>query len=76
LEIQAIFSLEFKGSQCNVLIEWKNGEITNEALKVIAADDPVACAILVRTNSLINQAGSGQSTLPTRKEVHWNGKSS
>jgi hypothetical protein len=37
-----IVSHEYKGSQCNVLIEWESGEITNEPLKLIAADDPVS----------------------------------
>jgi hypothetical protein len=45
-----IVSHEYKGSQCNVLIAWENGEITNEPLKVIAADDPVSCAIYGRRN--------------------------
>jgi hypothetical protein len=32
-------------SPYSVMIEWENGEITSEPLAVIAADDPVTCAI-------------------------------
>jgi len=35
----------YKGSSYNVLVEWENGEITSEPLSIIAADDPVTCAI-------------------------------
>ena len=35
----------YKGSQYNVLIEWENGEVTNEPLTIIAKDDPVTCAL-------------------------------
>jgi hypothetical protein len=35
------------------LIEWENGEI----LKIIAANDPVTCAIDARENGLLDQPG-------------------
>ena len=35
----------YKGSSCNIMVEWENGEKTCEPLNVIAADDPVTCAI-------------------------------
>jgi Reverse transcriptase (RNA-dependent DNA polymerase) len=44
-------------SQCNVLIEWDNGEITSETLRVIAAIDPVSCAIYASENNLLDQPG-------------------
>jgi hypothetical protein len=56
-KFQRIVSHEHKGSQCNVLIEWENGEITSEPLKVIAADDPVSCAIYERENDLLDKPG-------------------
>jgi hypothetical protein len=56
-KFRRIVSHEYKGSQCNVLIEWKNGEITSEPLKVIAADDPVSCAIYSREHGLIDKPG-------------------
>jgi hypothetical protein len=34
----------WKGSTYNVCVEWENGEITNEPMTTIAADDPVTCA--------------------------------
>ena len=48
---------EYKGSQYNIMIEWENGEITNEPLSVIAADDPVTCAIYARDNGLLDKPG-------------------
>ena len=48
---------EYKGSQYNLMIEWENGEITNEPLSVIAADDPVTCAIYARDNGLLDKPG-------------------
>jgi len=35
----------YKGSSYNVLVEWENEEINSEPLSIIAADDPVTCAI-------------------------------
>jgi hypothetical protein len=43
-KFKCIISHKYKGSQCYVQIEWENGEITNEPLKIIAADDLVSCA--------------------------------
>ena len=47
----------YKGSTYNVMIEWENGEITSEPLSVIAADDPVTCAIYAREQDLLDQEG-------------------
>ena len=47
----------YNGSPYNLTIEWENGEITNEPLNVIAADDPVSCAIHSRDNKLLDQPG-------------------
>jgi hypothetical protein len=52
-----IVSHEKKGSQVNVLIEWENGEITSEPLRVVEADDPVTCAIYACDNDLLDQLG-------------------
>ena len=35
----------YNGSPCNITIEWENREITNEPLRIIAADDTLHCAI-------------------------------
>jgi hypothetical protein len=48
---------DWKGSSYNVMIEWENGEITTEPLAIIAADDPVTCAIFARDNNLLDLAG-------------------
>ncbi len=47
----------YKGSKYNVMIEWENGEITSEPLSIIAADDPVTCAIYARDNNLLETDG-------------------
>jgi hypothetical protein len=39
------------------MVEWENGEITSEPLAIIAADDPVTCAIYARENDLLDQPG-------------------
>ena len=50
-------SPDYKGSMYNVQIEWENGEVTYEPLGVIAADDPVTCAIYARDHNLLNTSG-------------------
>jgi hypothetical protein len=47
----------YKGSKYNVMVEWENGEITAEPLSVIAADDPVSCAIYARDKDLLELEG-------------------
>ena len=48
---------DWKGSAYNVLVEWETGEETYEPLHVIAADDPVTCAIYAKRNNLLNTPG-------------------
>jgi hypothetical protein len=36
---------DWNGSMYNVMIDWENGEITTEPLSMIAADDPISCAL-------------------------------
>jgi hypothetical protein len=40
-----------------VLVEWENGEITTEPLLVIAADNPVTCAVYAREHDLLDVEG-------------------
>ena len=47
----------YMGSHFNVRIKWENGEITYEPLDVIAANDPITCAIYMRENSLLDELG-------------------
>ena len=35
----------YRGSRYNVLVNWETGESTYEPLHIVAADDPVSCAI-------------------------------
>jgi hypothetical protein len=48
---------DYKGSMYNVMIEWENGEVTTEPLQIIAADDPVTCAIYAKENNLLHLPG-------------------
>jgi len=47
----------YAGSSYNVQVKWENGEITYEPLEVIAADDPITCAVYARDNDLLEQPG-------------------
>ena len=47
----------YNGSKFNVLVEWETGESTYEPLDVIAADDPVTCAIYAKDKGLLNEPG-------------------
>ena len=48
---------DYKGSKYNVMIEWETGEITAEPLSIIAADDPVTCAIYAKQHNLLELDG-------------------
>ena len=60
----------YKGSKYNVMVEWETGEITDEPLSLIAADDPVQMILLHVLSMLRNMtsstwmAGKGSNTLP------------
>ena len=45
------------GSPYNIQVEWVNGETTYEPLSIIAADDPVSCAIYAKENGLLDTPG-------------------
>jgi len=57
--IEAVFLgwREYKGSKFNIMIEWENGEVRSEPLSIIAADDPVTCALYARDNNLLELDG-------------------
>ena len=48
----------YKGSKYNVMVEWETGEITDESLSLIAADDPVTCAEYAKKHDLLHLDGS------------------
>ena len=41
----------------NVLVNWETGESTYEPLHLVAADDPVTCAIYAKENGLLEEDG-------------------
>ena len=43
----------WKGCKYNVLVDWETGEKTYEPLSVMAADDPVTCAMYAKENDLL-----------------------
>jgi hypothetical protein len=45
---------DYKCSTYNVMIEWENGEITSEPLKMIAKDGPVTCTVYAKDNGLLD----------------------
>jgi Reverse transcriptase (RNA-dependent DNA polymerase) len=48
---------DYKGSMYNIMVEWETGEVTSEPLQLIAADDPVTCAIYAKDNGLLDLPG-------------------
>ena len=48
---------DWKGNKYNVQVEWETGEITFEPLSIIAADDPVTCAVYAKENDLLALEG-------------------
>ena len=44
----------YKGSKYNIMVEWETGEITEEPLSLIAADDPVTCAEYAKKHDLLH----------------------
>ena len=54
-----------KGSKYNVMVEWETGEITDEPLSLIAADNPVTCAEYAKKHDLLHlDSWKGSNTLP------------
>jgi hypothetical protein len=47
----------YNGSMWDIMVEWKNGEITSEPLSVIAAADPVVCTLYARDHNLLQLEG-------------------
>ena len=45
----------YNGSRFNVFVNWENGESTYEPLHIIAADDPISCAIYAKENNLLEE---------------------
>ena len=52
----------YKGSKYNAMVEWETGEIIEEPLSLIAADDPVTCAVYAKKHDLLHPLGKGSNT--------------
>ena len=59
---------DYNGSSFNVRVEWDNGEMTYEPLSIIAADDPVSCAVYTKENGLLETPGWRQFKTLARKD--------
>ena len=62
---------EYIGSKYNVLVDWEDGECTYEPLCVIAADDPVTCALYAKQNNLLEEPGWKRFKRMVNKEVQF-----
>jgi hypothetical protein len=62
---------DYNGSRFNVQVEWENGEITTEPLSVIAADNPVTCAIYAREHDLLDVEGWKRFRNLAKREKHF-----
>jgi hypothetical protein len=62
---------DYNGSRFNMLVEWENGEITTEPLSVIAADNPVTCAVYAREHDLLDIEGWKRFRNLAKHEKHF-----
>jgi hypothetical protein len=62
---------DYNGSRFNLLVEWENGEITTKPLSVIAADDPVTCAVYAREHELLDVKGWKRFRNLAKREKHF-----
>ena len=60
----------YVASHFNVKVEWENGETTYEPLNIIAADDPITCAIYARESRLLEEPSWRQFLCLARCEKH------
>jgi hypothetical protein len=40
-----------------VMVEWEDGSVTAEPLAIVAANDPISCAIYAKKNDLLEAPG-------------------
>jgi hypothetical protein len=62
---------DYNGSRFNVLVEWENGEIMTEPLSVIAAHDPVTCAVYAIEHDLLGVEGWKHFWNLAKQEKHF-----
>ena len=51
-------------------MEWANGETTYEPLSIIAADDPVSCAVYAKKNGLLDTPGWRRFKTLAKRDQH------
>ena len=61
---------DYNGSPYNVRVEWANGETTYEPLSIIAADDPVSCAVYAKENGLLDTPGWRRFKTLAKRDQH------
>ena len=59
---------DWKGNKYNVQVELETGEITFEPLSIIAADDPVTCAVYAKENDLLALEGQHRFRSLSKKD--------
>jgi hypothetical protein len=62
---------DYNGSRFNLLVEWENGKITTEPLSVIAADNPITCAVYAREHELLDVEGWKHFRNLAKREKHF-----
>jgi hypothetical protein len=62
---------DYNGSRFNVLVEGENGEIMTEPLSVIAANDPMTCAVYAREHDLLDVEGWRHFRNLAKREKHF-----
>ncbi len=62
---------DYNGSKFNVMVEWENGETTTEPLSVIAANNPVTCAIYANKHDLLDTKGWKHFRNTAKREKHF-----
>jgi hypothetical protein len=63
---------DYNGSRFNVLVKWENGEIMTEPLSVIAANNPMTCAVYPREHDLLmSKDGNISGTLLSAKNISY-----
>ena len=49
--------INYNGSAYNVMVKWEDGHVLSKPLELVAADDPVLCALYAKQNNLLHLDG-------------------
>jgi hypothetical protein len=71
-KFQNIAPYYYKGSQCNVFMEWESGETTNKILKVTCTDNPATCSIYACENFPLHKPDWNQMKNIVKQEEKFN----